>query len=183
MVNDHFLHLFDRCVKRYRNGDKTYTSYYDDEDIELLRAIGYRSREFFDFIEDWCDEGAPSPSDALLVAAVRRDYFNVVLKGEIAQPTVTRDNIPTFGDTLDGIGGFDTYGEAENMSAIVAERLLPMALAEGCKLRRAVSDGQTLTFDDVELPPGRLIDRTYSEMLQLFKLPDAIAGAHMESAS
>ncbi|BCX49231.1 hypothetical protein HAHE_31390 [Haloferula helveola] len=101
--NDHFLHLFDRCVKRYRNGDKTYTSYYDDEDIELLRAIGYRSREFFDFVEDWCDEGAPSPTDALLVAAVRRDYFNVVLKGEIAQPTITRDNIPTFGDTLDGI--------------------------------------------------------------------------------
>lgn len=96
--------------------------------------------------------------------------------------TAKRDLSP--GDVLDGIGGFDSYGEAENMSAIVAERLLPMGLAEGCKLRRAVSDGQTLTFDDVELPNGRLIDKAYSEMLQLFRLPDAIADdAHLENAS
>lgn len=95
--------------------------------------------------------------------------------------TAKRDLSP--GDVLDGIGGFDSYGEAENMSAIVAERLLPMGLAEGCKLRRAVLDGQTLTFDDVELPTGRLIDKAYSEMLQLFRLPDAIADAHLENAS
>ena len=101
--NDLFLDLFNRCAKRYRSGDKHFPSYYEDEDLELLRSIGYRKREFFDFVEDLCDEGAPSASDALLVAAVRRDYFEVVMAGEIRKPTVDRDNIPTFGDELDGI--------------------------------------------------------------------------------
>ena len=101
--NDHFLDLFAKCTKRYRNGDKHYPNYYNDEDSALLKEIGYRTREFFDFVEDHCDEGAPSSSDALLVAAVRRDYFHVVLKGRLRKPTVTRDNIPTFGDDLDGI--------------------------------------------------------------------------------
>jgi hypothetical protein len=101
--NDHFLDLFDRCVARYRHGDRDFKGYYDPQDQKLLAAIGHRPREFFDFVEDWCDEGAPSPSDALLVAAVRRDYFRFVMKGRTMEPTVTRDNIPTFGDALDGI--------------------------------------------------------------------------------
>lgn len=101
--NDQFLDLFKRCVKRYRSGDKHFDSYYEDEDLELLRTIGYRKREFFDFVEDYCDDGTPSPSDALLVAAARRDYFRVVMEGEFRPATVTRDNIPTFGDALDGI--------------------------------------------------------------------------------
>jgi len=100
--NDHFLELFGRCIRRYRNGDKHFDTYYGDEDVALLASIGYRKREFFDFVEDHCDEGAPSPSDALLVAAVRRDYFRVVMDGELARPVVTRDNIPTFGDALGG---------------------------------------------------------------------------------
>lgn len=100
--NDHFIALFDRCVKRYKNGDKHYPSYYDDEDIALLVSIGYRSREFFDFVEDLCEEGEPSPSTALLVAAVRRDYFTVVMNSETRKPTVDRENIPTFGDELGG---------------------------------------------------------------------------------
>ena len=45
--NDHFLELFDRCVKRYKNGDKDFTGYYDDEDMALLLSMGYRKREFF----------------------------------------------------------------------------------------------------------------------------------------
>ena len=101
--NDHFLDLFSRSVKRYRSGDKHFQSYYEDEDLELLRTIGYRKREFFDFVEDFCDEDLPSPTTALLVAAVRRDYFQVVMKGEVVPATVTSENIPTFGDALEGI--------------------------------------------------------------------------------
>lgn len=101
--NDHFTDLFDRCVARYRHGDRDFHGYYDPQDQKLLKAIGYRPREFFDFVEDYCDEGSPSPSDALLIAAVRRDYFRVVMEGEVRQPSITRDNIPTFGDSLDGI--------------------------------------------------------------------------------
>src|SRR5690606_8561248 len=42
------------------------------------------------------------------------------------------------GATLDGIGGYLTYGQAENASVVMAENLLPMGLAEGCRLKRPV---------------------------------------------
>ena len=101
--NDTFLDLFSRCVKRYRVGDRDFANYYDSRDLAFLASIGCRTREFFDFVEDFCEEDAPSPTTALLVAAVRRDYFTAEMNGEAREPTVTRDNIPTFGDTLDGI--------------------------------------------------------------------------------
>lgn len=101
--NDHFLDLFDRCVKRYKNGDKDFTGYYDDEDMSLLGSLGYRTREFFDFVEDFCDEGEPSVSTALLVASVRRDYFEVVMEGRVRKPTVDRENIPSFGEEIEGL--------------------------------------------------------------------------------
>jgi hypothetical protein len=102
--NDRFLDLFDRCVKRYRAGDTDFTGYYaDPRDSALLAEIGYKPREFFDFVEDFCEEGSPSPSTALLVAAVRRDYFQVVMAGKPGEKNLTASDIPTFGDELDGI--------------------------------------------------------------------------------
>lgn len=102
--NDHFLDLFDRCVRRYRSGDRDFTNYYEPRDQELLDSIGYRPREFFDFVEDFCDEDTPSPTTALLIAAVRRDYFQVVMNGGTREPSVDRETIPTFGDEFEGIG-------------------------------------------------------------------------------
>ena len=101
--NDRFIELFKRCTARYQSGDKDFTQYYTAEDQGLLDSIGYRPREFFDFVEDLCDEGEPSISTALLVAAVRRDYFQVVMNGEFREPTMTRNNIPNFGEDLDDI--------------------------------------------------------------------------------
>lgn len=101
--NDRFLDLFDRSVKRYNAGDKDFTGYYDSSDSALLAEIGYKPREFFDFVEDFCEEGEPTTSTALLVAAVRRDYFTVVMKGQPGEKELSRDDIPTFGDELEGI--------------------------------------------------------------------------------
>jgi len=72
------------------------------------------------------------------------------------------------GQTLDGIGGFDTYGEAENMAPVLDERLLPMGLAEGCRLKRDVRKDETLSLDDVDVPAGRRIDELYAEMARHF---------------
>lgn len=74
------------------------------------------------------------------------------------------------GEQLDSIGGFDTYGEAENIEAIVGENLLPMGLVEGCTVARPVAQGATLTFDDVTLPSGRLIDEVYRMQMAHFGL-------------
>ena len=72
------------------------------------------------------------------------------------------------GQELDPLGGYLTYGLAENADVARADNLLPIGLAEGCRLRRAVAKDAVLTFDDVELPPGRLIDELRSEQAAYF---------------
>jgi predicted homoserine dehydrogenase-like protein len=72
------------------------------------------------------------------------------------------------GQELDRIGGYLTYGLAENADAARAENLLPLGLAEGAQLRRAVARDEVLTLDDVELPEGRLADRLWREQQELF---------------
>ena len=63
------------------------------------------------------------------------------------------------GTVLDGLGGYDTYGQAERAEVTAAEDLLPMGVAEGCRLRTDVPRDQVLTYADVHLPPGRLVDQ------------------------
>jgi predicted homoserine dehydrogenase-like protein len=67
------------------------------------------------------------------------------------------------GDLIDGLGGYKTYGLCENADTTHAQRLLPMGLAEGCRLRRDVAKDQVLTYADVDLPGARLIDRLRAE--------------------
>ncbi|KAA1032812.1 NAD(P)-dependent oxidoreductase [Pseudonocardia sp. EV170527-09] len=72
------------------------------------------------------------------------------------------------GHTLDGLGGYDTYGVAEASPVTRSERLLPMGVAEGCTLTRDVAKDTVLTYDDVTLPPGRLVDALREEQEKLF---------------
>lgn len=72
------------------------------------------------------------------------------------------------GERLDGFGGYMTYGLAENAATAREQDLLPIGLAEGSKLKRAVPKDTVLTFADVELPPDRLCDRLWREQLDRF---------------
>lgn len=72
------------------------------------------------------------------------------------------------GQIIDGIGYYMTYGEGENSEVVQAQNLLPMGLAEGCRLTRDVPKDQTLTYDDVELPEGRLVDKLRAEQNSRF---------------
>lgn len=102
--NEVFLGLFARCTELYRSGNKDFETYYSPEDLGFLAEIGCRPREFFDFIEDFSDEGVPAPSTALLVAAVRRDFFLTVQNGKnTGGPLLSPENIPSFGDEIEGI--------------------------------------------------------------------------------
>jgi predicted homoserine dehydrogenase-like protein len=67
------------------------------------------------------------------------------------------------GAALDGIGHYMTYGLCENAELARAENLLPIGLAEGCRLRRAVPKDACLTYDDVEIPAGSLAHRLRAE--------------------
>lgn len=101
--NDRFTALFERVADTYRKGDFDHETGYSAEEISFLESIGYKKRELFDFVEDFVDEGEPSPGTALLVAAVRRDHFLVEQKGKASGKLVTRDELPNFGEDLDGI--------------------------------------------------------------------------------
>ncbi|MCF4968185.1 NAD(P)H-dependent oxidoreductase [Nostoc sp. CMAA1605] len=72
------------------------------------------------------------------------------------------------GETLDGIGYYMTYGQCENSDIVQQQNLLPMGLAEGCRLKRDISKDQVLTYDDIELPTGRLCDQLRAEQNKYF---------------
>jgi len=74
----------------------------------------------------------------------------------------------TGGHQLDGLGGYDTYGVAETAAVTDSERLLPMGVAEGCRLLRDVPKDAVLTYDDVELPEGRLVDELREQQVARF---------------
>jgi predicted homoserine dehydrogenase-like protein len=58
-----------------------------------------------------------------------------------------------------------TYGLCENADVVAAERLLPLGLAQGCGLLRDIRRDDVLTYEDVEVPDGRLVDRLRSEQV------------------
>ncbi|MBV9219839.1 MAG: hypothetical protein JOY94_10520 [Methylobacteriaceae bacterium] len=72
------------------------------------------------------------------------------------------------GEILDGLGHYMTYGLCENAQVVHAQRLIPIGLAEGCRLRRKIERDQILGYDDVEIPQGRLCDRLRLEQDALF---------------
>jgi predicted homoserine dehydrogenase-like protein len=72
------------------------------------------------------------------------------------------------GAELDGLGYYMTYGLCENAETAYLENLLPIGLAEGCRLKRNIAKDALLTYDDVDLPAGRLCDRLWKEQLNHF---------------
>ena len=98
------------------------------------------------------------------------------LGGPVVDVVATAKRDLAVGETIDGLGGYMTYGECENADAAAAERLLPMGLAVGCAVARPVRRGRTLTYDDVVVPAGRLSDRLRAEQTAHFPPPGAVAG-------
>ena len=72
------------------------------------------------------------------------------------------------GETLDYIGGFTCYGMAENSDVTHKEKLLPMGLAEGCRLKRDLPKDAVITYEDIEVPEGRLCDQLRREQIKTF---------------
>jgi predicted homoserine dehydrogenase-like protein len=81
------------------------------------------------------------------------------------------------GETLDGLGGYMTYGQCETYDIARAQGLLPMGLAEGCRLRRDLPCDAVLTRADVELPAGRLVDALHAEQDAAFPPASGVAAA------
>jgi predicted homoserine dehydrogenase-like protein len=74
------------------------------------------------------------------------------------------------GETIDGIGGYHSYGQCETADVTAAQMLLPMGLAEGCILKRDIPMDQVITYADVTLPEGRFSDKLRQEQNEYFKV-------------
>ncbi len=62
-----------------------------------------------------------------------------------------------------------TYGEACNVEEMSDRRYLPEGLVEGCRLKRGILKDEVLTYDDVELPAGRIADTLRAEQYRHFR--------------
>jgi predicted homoserine dehydrogenase-like protein len=72
------------------------------------------------------------------------------------------------GERLDGMGGFTCYGLVERYEVCQQQKYLPMAVSLDCTLKRAIAKDSPITYDDVELPANRLVDRLRVEQAQRF---------------
>jgi predicted homoserine dehydrogenase-like protein len=77
------------------------------------------------------------------------------------------------GDRLDGIGGCSFYSLIDTYEAAVAENLLPVGLAKGAILKKAVKQNCPIRYDDVQL-------REPSTVLTLRRLQDVWMAGRMD---
>jgi len=102
----------------------------------------------------------------------RMVLFNDIIMAPIAGPvveviTLAKTDLKK-GKVLDGLGGYDYYGQCENANTARAQNLLPVGLAEGCTLKYNLPRDHVLTFDDVILPEENLVQRLYREQTEMF---------------
>ncbi len=101
------------------------------------------------------------------LSVARAVLFNDVVIAPLGAPVVDVATTAKIdlkaGETLDGLGWYMTYGQCENYDTVRTENLLPMGLAEGCRLKRDVPKDQVLTYDDVELPTDTLSHKLRAE--------------------
>jgi predicted homoserine dehydrogenase-like protein len=72
------------------------------------------------------------------------------------------------GEVLDGMGGFTCYGMIDTAELSRREKLLPMALSDGCRVRHDIAKDALISYADVDLPPGRLCDKLRLEQDEHF---------------
>jgi predicted homoserine dehydrogenase-like protein len=90
------------------------------------------------------------------------------LGGPVVEVCAVAKRDLTAGEVLDEYGMYTTYGEAVNTEDMSSMRYLPEGLVDGCKMKHAVAKDQVLTYDDVELPVGRLADKLRAEQYRHF---------------
>jgi predicted homoserine dehydrogenase-like protein len=94
---------------------------------------------------------------------IHRDPTVAPISGPVCEVVTVAKRDLKAGERLDGIGGFCAYGLIDNAAAARNMAALPIGLSEGCVLRRDISKDEVLSFDDVDAPPGRLVEALWRE--------------------
>ena len=107
--------------------------------------------------------------NAIARVALLRDSIARPLGGPVVEVCAVAKRDLKAGEVLDDYGMYMTYGEAVNTDEMSNGRYLPEGLVEGCKLNRNIAKDAVLTYDDVELPQGRLADQLRAQQLRHFR--------------
>ncbi len=107
--------------------------------------------------------------NAIARVALLRDPVARPLGGPVVEVCAVAKRDLKAGEVLDDYGMYMTYGEAVNADEMSNRRYLPEGLVEACKLKRDIAKDAVLTYDDVELPPGRLADQLRAEQYRHFR--------------
>ena len=99
---EQFTSLYTNATQRFANGTRGAARLFSENDTRLLESIGATQQEIYDFIEDWSEVGEPDPDTVIRITAVRRDYFLTEQQGQQSPQTISMDNLPSMGATLDG---------------------------------------------------------------------------------
>ncbi len=101
-----FRALFERKGAAYKNGIQNAEAMFSKEEEVFLRSIGATSQEIFDFVEDWCDDGAPDPETILAITKIRRDYFFQEQQGRFPEKPISESQFPLRSASLSGLEWF-----------------------------------------------------------------------------
>jgi hypothetical protein len=95
--------LYDKAVILQKSGNTDLATYFTEDEVASLSAIGLRPINVYDYAEDAVKYGEPDWETFLLVAAARRDYFLHEQGGKTSVKEISSDQLPTKTDEIGGI--------------------------------------------------------------------------------
>jgi predicted homoserine dehydrogenase-like protein len=96
-------------------------------------------------------------------AVIHHDPTVAPIAGPVCEVVTVAKRDLAAGESLDGIGGFCTYGLIDNVADARSIDALPISLSEGCVLRKNVAKDDIVSIADVKLPSGRLSEKLWRE--------------------
>ncbi|WP_370159492.1 SAF domain-containing protein, partial [Limimaricola soesokkakensis] len=102
---------------------------------------------------------------SVLSAALRGEATGTPLSFHATVAAVATRDLAR-GDRLDGEGGYSVWGRVMPAARAARDEVLPIGLAQGITLRRAVAKGTPLRFADVEIAEDEAV-RLYRDCLAM----------------
>lgn len=148
----HFEELYDLALKKYQEGVRGADNFFDANQIHILEEIGSSAQEIYDFAEDAVNYGEPDRCTAVLVAAVRRDYFFVVQNKQASGLKLAMEDFPGKEEKLEGIVWLPRIIQKAQAKL---EGRMPLDMMYGC-------GGDRAFFKDHDLHPADFLREVWA---------------------
>ncbi|MGA1205852.1 MAG: DUF5069 domain-containing protein [Opitutales bacterium] len=95
--------IWEKAVSLYQSGQRGSETFFDSPESAFLTSIGHSAQEVYDFAEDFINHGEPDFETFLLVADIRRQYFQHEMCGQAGSKVVDAGDLPPKTDSVRGI--------------------------------------------------------------------------------